>query len=62
MTRLEIAVLASGCFWCTEPVFSQLKGVKKVSCGYTLQTHLTSKFPVALPATQKQSRLYSTAP
>ena len=35
MTRLEIAVLASGCFWCTEPVFSQLKGVKKVSCGYT---------------------------
>ena len=30
----QIAVFAGGCFWCTEPVFSQLVGVKKVVSGY----------------------------
>ena len=30
----KIAIFAGGCFWCTEPVFSQLKGVKKVVSGY----------------------------
>jgi peptide-methionine (S)-S-oxide reductase len=28
------AIFAGGCFWCTEPVFSQLKGVSKVESGY----------------------------
>jgi len=31
----EMAIFAGGCFWCTEPVFSQLKGVLNVCCGYT---------------------------
>ena len=30
----QIAVFAGGCFWCTEPVFSQLIGVQKVVSGY----------------------------
>lgn len=30
----QIAVFAGGCFWCTEPVFSQLVGVKQVVSGY----------------------------
>ena len=30
----QIAIFAGGCFWCTEPVFSQLKGVHKVESGY----------------------------
>jgi peptide-methionine (S)-S-oxide reductase len=34
MSSDKIAIFAGGCFWCTEPVFSQLKGVKKVVSGY----------------------------
>ncbi|WP_047542004.1 peptide-methionine (S)-S-oxide reductase MsrA [Methylotenera versatilis] len=34
MSNQQIAVFAGGCFWCTEPVFSQLKGVSKVVSGY----------------------------
>jgi peptide-methionine (S)-S-oxide reductase len=32
---MEIITLAGGCFWCTEAVFSQLKGVTKVVPGYS---------------------------
>jgi peptide-methionine (S)-S-oxide reductase len=31
----EIAVLAGGCFWCTEAVFLDVIGVKSVASGYT---------------------------
>jgi peptide-methionine (S)-S-oxide reductase len=34
MSVEQIAIFAGGCFWCTEPVFSQLKGVHKVESGY----------------------------
>lgn len=34
MSNEQTAVFAGGCFWCTEPVFSQLKGVNKVVSGY----------------------------
>ena len=32
---LKIAVFANGCFWCTEAVFSMLRGVSSVKPGYT---------------------------
>ncbi|TGB03964.1 peptide-methionine (S)-S-oxide reductase MsrA [Halobacillus salinus] len=31
----EVATLAGGCFWCMEPPFEKLKGVKEVVSGYT---------------------------
>lgn len=31
----EIATLAGGCFWCTEAIFRRLRGVTKVTSGYT---------------------------
>jgi peptide-methionine (S)-S-oxide reductase len=30
-----IATLGGGCFWCTEAVFQQIRGVMKVESGYT---------------------------
>ena len=32
--RTQIATLAGGCFWCLQPVFSELRGVEKVEVGY----------------------------
>jgi len=33
--RLEKAMFAGGCFWCMEPPFEKLAGVKEVISGYT---------------------------
>jgi peptide-methionine (S)-S-oxide reductase len=31
----EVATLGGGCFWCTEAIFDQLKGVEKIESGYS---------------------------
>lgn len=31
---IDTAIFASGCFWCTEAIFQELVGVKKVESGY----------------------------
>ena len=33
--RIEVTTLGGGCFWCTEAVFSQLKGVEEIEPGYS---------------------------
>ena len=32
---LQLATVGGGCFWCTEAVFQEIKGVEKVVSGYT---------------------------
>lgn len=35
MAQNDIAVLGGGCFWCTEAVYLEVKGVNRVESGYT---------------------------
>jgi len=35
MNQHELATFGSGCFWCTEAFFQRLKGVEKVTSGYS---------------------------
>ncbi len=34
-SRLQIATFGGGCFWCLEAIFQQLRGVRKVTSGYS---------------------------
>jgi len=34
-TKTETATFGTGCFWCTEAIFQELKGVLKVTSGYS---------------------------
>ena len=34
MPKIESIVLGGGCFWCTEAVFSMIKGIESVTPGY----------------------------
>ena len=40
----QTAVLAGGCFWCTEAVFELVDGVDDVISGYTGDTEATARY------------------
>ena len=40
----QTAVFAGGCFWCTEAVFEQVKGVTSVVSGYAGGSKETAKY------------------
>jgi peptide-methionine (S)-S-oxide reductase len=42
--KTQTAVLAGGCFWCTEAVFEQLGGVTEVKSGYSGGSAETAKY------------------
>ena len=42
--KIRTAVFAGGCFWCTELVFKQLKGVVNVESGYCGGTKATATY------------------
>jgi peptide-methionine (S)-S-oxide reductase len=42
----QVAVLAGGCFWCTEAVYEQLDGVSKVVSGYSGGTADTASYDI----------------
>lgn len=42
----QTAVLAGGCFWCTEAVFEIMEGVEDVISGYTGGTKETAKYDI----------------
>ncbi|MBI1337626.1 MAG: bifunctional methionine sulfoxide reductase B/A protein [Phycisphaera sp.] len=50
-SELATAVLAGGCFWCTEAVFEPLKGVVSVESGYSGGSKETANYPAVCTGT-----------
>jgi peptide-methionine (S)-S-oxide reductase len=45
------AIFAGGCFWCTEAVFRQIKGVKSVTSGYAGDTKEKANYKIVCSGT-----------
>jgi peptide-methionine (S)-S-oxide reductase len=43
-TNREVATFGGGCFWCTEAVFKELRGVEKVASGYVTTAEPLERF------------------
>jgi len=44
MNNREVATFAGGCFWCSEAIFKNIKGVEKVVSGYSGGTMSTPSY------------------
>lgn len=51
----QVAVFAGGCFWCTEAVYGDLDGVKKVAPGYAGGTADTADYRTVCTGTTKHA-------
>ncbi len=49
------AVFAGGCFWCTEAVYRQIKGVKSVTSGYAGDTKEKADYKTVCSGTTKHA-------
>lgn len=49
------AVLASGCFWCTQAVFEQIPGVTEVTSGYAGDTRANAVYQMVCSDTTKHA-------
>lgn len=57
---METATFAGGCFWCTEAIFLEIKGVEKVVSGYiggTTKNPTYRVFAQELQGMQRQFKL-----
>lgn len=53
--KLDTATFATGCFWCTEAKFQQLKGVKKVVSGFSGGTVANPSYKLVCTGTTGQA-------
>jgi peptide-methionine (S)-S-oxide reductase len=52
---LQTAVLAGGCFWCTEAVYAELAGVREVTSGYVGDVAAKADYETVCSGTTKHA-------
>ena len=56
-SKLEIATLGGGCFWCVEAIFEQVQGVEKVVSGYSGGSEETADYKMVCSGTTKHAEV-----
>jgi pyrrolidone-carboxylate peptidase len=57
-SKLELATLGGGCYWCLEAYFQRVKGIEKVASGYSggfVENPTTEQVTVVIPVTPRLS-------
>lgn len=54
-SKTAVAILAGGCFWCTETAFNQVRGVASVEAGYCGGDALTANYNMVSTGTTKHA-------